>query len=192
MLKDMTPTATGSCFLWKAILYGRSTGAAFPHMFLPEARRPIRMGPRWEISADHPGGGMFDLAILWQAGFDNVTSALGNHPNALLSSASCVLITNAGLARCTRCLRCRCQQQWSAGGATISAKRLSAARNHQCAPRHELLLRHTGMRIGECVNLPFDCLRTLRTRSVGHPRTGQRKLKTRTMGACGIHGLPDH
>ncbi len=24
-----------------------------------------------------------------------------------------------------------------------------------------LLLRHTGMRIGECVNLPFDCLRTL-------------------------------
>jgi DNA primase len=26
--------------------------------------------------------GLFDYAVLWQAGFHNVTSRLGNHPNA--------------------------------------------------------------------------------------------------------------
>jgi integrase len=34
-------------------------------------------------------------------------------------------------------------------------------RRNDLASNALLLLRHTGMRIGECVNLSFDCLRTL-------------------------------
>jgi DNA primase len=65
-------------------LYGRSTGAAFPHMFLPASKGGLYA---WDRVRKYPEiilvEGMFDLAVLWQAGFDNVTCALGNHPNAL-------------------------------------------------------------------------------------------------------------
>jgi DNA primase len=65
-------------------LYGRSTGAAFPHMFLPGSKGGLYA---WERVRRYPEiilvEGMFDLAVLWQAGFDNVTCALGNHLNAL-------------------------------------------------------------------------------------------------------------
>ncbi len=65
-------------------LYGRSTGAATPHRFLPGTKGGLYA---WEKVRGYPEiilvEGMFDLAVLWQAGFHNVTCALGTHLNAL-------------------------------------------------------------------------------------------------------------
>jgi DNA primase len=65
-------------------LYGRSTGAATPHRFLPGSKGGLYA---WEKVRGCPEiilvEGMFDLAVLWQAGFRNVTCALGSHLNAL-------------------------------------------------------------------------------------------------------------
>jgi DNA primase len=65
-------------------LYGRSIGAAAPHRFLPGSKGGLYA---WDNVRRYPEiilvEGMFDLAVLWQAGFDNVTCALGNHLNAL-------------------------------------------------------------------------------------------------------------
>jgi DNA primase len=61
-------------------LYGRSTGAAFPHRFLPGSRGGLFA---WEsvgrFSTLILVEGLFDLAVLWQAGFRNTTCALGTH-----------------------------------------------------------------------------------------------------------------
>ena len=65
-------------------LYGRSIGDAAPHRFLPGTKgglygwAPVSTLPEIILVE-----GMFDLAALWQAGFRNVTCALGNHLNAL-------------------------------------------------------------------------------------------------------------
>jgi DNA primase len=63
-----------------ANLYGRSIGNAAPHRFLPGAKGGLY---RWERVKDYPQiilvEGLFDLAVLWQAGFHNVTCALGSH-----------------------------------------------------------------------------------------------------------------
>jgi DNA primase len=61
-------------------LYGRSIGAAFPHRLLPRSRGGLFA---WE-SVRHSSSvilveGLFDLALLWQSGFRNTTSALGTH-----------------------------------------------------------------------------------------------------------------
>jgi DNA primase len=61
-------------------LYGRSIGAAFPHRLLPRSRGGLFA---WE-SVRHSSSvilveGLFDLAVLWQSGFCNTTSALGTH-----------------------------------------------------------------------------------------------------------------
>jgi DNA primase len=65
-------------------LYGRSTGAATPHRFLPGTKGGLYA---WEKVRGCPEiilvEGMFDLAVLWQAGFHNVTCALGSHLNAM-------------------------------------------------------------------------------------------------------------
>jgi DNA primase len=65
-------------------LYGRSAGAAPPHRFLPGSKGGLY---GWEKVRGCPEiilvEGMFDLAVLWQAGFRNVTCALGSHLNAL-------------------------------------------------------------------------------------------------------------
>jgi DNA primase len=65
-------------------LYGRSTGAATAHRFLPGSKGGLYA---WEKVRKCPEiilvEGMFDLAVLWQAGFHNVTCALGCHLNAL-------------------------------------------------------------------------------------------------------------
>jgi DNA primase len=61
-------------------LYGRSIGAAFPHCLLPGSKGDLFA---WEsvrlcttlILVE----GLFDLAVLWQAGFRNSTCALGTH-----------------------------------------------------------------------------------------------------------------
>ncbi len=59
-------------------LYGRSIGQAFPHRLLPRSKGGLFA---WESVSDFSivilVEGLFDLAILWQAGFRNTTCALG-------------------------------------------------------------------------------------------------------------------
>ena len=61
-------------------LYGRSLGAAFAHRFLPGSKGGLFA---WEAVRQFPSvilvEGMFDLAVLWQAGFRHTTCALGTH-----------------------------------------------------------------------------------------------------------------
>ena len=61
-------------------LYGRSVGAAFPHRLLPRPKGGLFA---WEsvkvFSTVILVEGLFDLAVLWQAGFRNTTSAIGTH-----------------------------------------------------------------------------------------------------------------
>jgi DNA primase len=64
-------------------LYGRSISAsAPPHRFLPGAKGGLYS---WEQVRHCPEvilvEGLFDYAVLWQAGFRNVTCAMGNHLN---------------------------------------------------------------------------------------------------------------
>jgi len=64
-------------------LYGRSRGAAFAHRFLPGSRGGLFA---WEsvrqFSTVLLVEGLFDLAVLWQAGFRNTTCAFGTHLTA--------------------------------------------------------------------------------------------------------------
>ena len=80
----MTPTAIGSCFRWKGICTDAASAPQFPHRFLPGSKGGLYA---WEKVRHYPEiilvEGMFDLAVLWQAGFHNVTCALGTHLNAL-------------------------------------------------------------------------------------------------------------
>jgi DNA primase len=61
-------------------LYGRSIGPAFAHRFLPGSKGGLFA---WEsvrrFSTVILVEGVFDLAVLWQAGFRNATCALGTH-----------------------------------------------------------------------------------------------------------------
>jgi DNA primase len=61
-------------------LYGRSIGAAFPHRFLPHPKGSLFA---WESVNQFATvilvEGLFDLAVLWQAGFRNTTCAFGTH-----------------------------------------------------------------------------------------------------------------
>jgi DNA primase len=64
-------------------LYGRSLStAAPPHRFLPGAKGGLYS---WEQVRQYPEvilvEGLFDYAVLWQAGFHNVTCSMGNHLN---------------------------------------------------------------------------------------------------------------
>jgi DNA primase len=65
-------------------IYGRSVSAAAPpHRFLPGAKGGLYS---WEQARQYPEmilvEGLFDYAVLWQAGFHNVTCSMGNHLNA--------------------------------------------------------------------------------------------------------------
>jgi len=59
-------------------LYGRSIGAAFPHRLLPRSKGGMFA---WESVSGFSTvilvEGLFDLAVLWQAGFRNTTCAIG-------------------------------------------------------------------------------------------------------------------
>jgi DNA primase len=61
-------------------LYGRRIGTAFPHRFLPGSKGDL---VAWETVRQFSSviivEGMFDLAVLWQAGFRNTTCSLGTH-----------------------------------------------------------------------------------------------------------------
>ena len=63
-------------------LYGRSIGAAFAHRFLPGSKGGLYA---WEKVRHCPEvilvEGLFDYAVLRQAGFQNVTCSLGTHLN---------------------------------------------------------------------------------------------------------------
>lgn len=60
--------------------YGRSIGAAFPHRLLPRSKGGLFA---WDsvrfFSTVILVEGLFDLAVLWQAGFHNTTCGLGTH-----------------------------------------------------------------------------------------------------------------
>jgi DNA primase len=59
-------------------LYGRSIGAAYPHRLLPRSKGGLFA---WESVSSCSivilVEGLFDLAVLWQAGFRNTTCAIG-------------------------------------------------------------------------------------------------------------------
>ena len=59
-------------------LYGRSIGTAFPHRLLPRSKGGLFA---WESVSRFSNvilvEGLFDLAVLWQAGFRNTTCAIG-------------------------------------------------------------------------------------------------------------------
>ncbi len=61
-------------------LYGRSIGGAVPHRFLPRPKGGLFA---WSTVRNYPDvilvEGLFDLAVLWQAGFVNTTCAFGVH-----------------------------------------------------------------------------------------------------------------
>jgi DNA primase len=61
-------------------LYGRSTGTAGPHRLLPRSKGGLFA---WESVNRFATlilvEGLFDLAVLWQAGFPNTTCAIGLH-----------------------------------------------------------------------------------------------------------------
>jgi hypothetical protein len=76
-------------FPLEANLYGRSIGNAAAHRFLPGAKCGLY---GWERVKQSPEiilvEGLFDPAVLWQAGFRNVTCAIGSHLNARCSNNS--------------------------------------------------------------------------------------------------------
>ena len=63
--------------------YGRSIAAAFAHQFLPGSKGGLFA---WELVRQFPTvilvEGLFDFAVLWQAGFRQATCSLGTHLNA--------------------------------------------------------------------------------------------------------------
>jgi DNA primase len=70
-------------FPLEANLYGRAIGNAAAHRFLPGSKGGLY---GWERVKHYPEAilveGLFDLAVLWQAGFHNATCAMGSHLNA--------------------------------------------------------------------------------------------------------------
>ena len=70
-------------FPLEANLYGRAIGNAAPHRFLPGGKGGLygweRVNHYSEVILVE---GLFDLMVLWQAGFRNATCALGSHLNA--------------------------------------------------------------------------------------------------------------
>ena len=65
-------------------LYGRSIGAAFPHRLLPRSKGGLFA---WDsvgvFSSVILVEGLFDVAVLWQAGLRNTTCAIGTHLTAV-------------------------------------------------------------------------------------------------------------
>jgi DNA primase len=64
-------------------LYGRSVGSAFAHRFLPGTKGGLYAWEKIRQSSEVIlVEGLFDYAVLRQAGFPNVTCSLGTHLNA--------------------------------------------------------------------------------------------------------------
>src|SRR5262252_7968093 len=77
-----TASAIASCFLWKRTYTG-ARSATPPHIVSCGGKGGLY---GWERVKHYPEvilvEGLFDLAVLCQAGFRNATCALGNHLNA--------------------------------------------------------------------------------------------------------------
>jgi len=71
------PCCQDSCIV---NLYGRSISAAFAHRFISGTKGDL---VAWETVRQFPSvilvEGIFDLAVLWQAGFRHTTCAFGTH-----------------------------------------------------------------------------------------------------------------
>ncbi len=117
-------------------LYGRSLSAsAPPHRFLPGAKGGLYC---WEQVRRYPEvilvEGLFDYAVLWQAGFYNVTCAMGNHLNAhqyrqLCDSPRTVYLafdadTNGSGQQAAQSLACRLRERG------VNARRISLPEGH--------------------------------------------------------------
>jgi len=104
-------------------LYGRSLSAAAPpHRFLPGAKGGLYA---WDQVRQYPEvilvEGLFDYAVLWQAGFHNVTCSMGNHLNAHQYRQLCDLPrtvylafdadTNGSGRQAAQSLACRLREQ---------------------------------------------------------------------------------
>jgi len=104
-------------------LYGRSISAtAPPHRFLPGAKGGLYA---WEQVRRYPEvilvEGLFDYAVLWQAGFHNVTCSMGAHLNThqfrqLCDGTRTVYLTfdadpNGSGQQAAQCLACRLSEQ---------------------------------------------------------------------------------
>jgi len=71
-------------------LYGRSIGTAFPHRLLPRSKGALFA---WDAVSAFSSvilvEGLFDVAVLWQAGFRNTTCAIGTHLTPVQWSQLC-------------------------------------------------------------------------------------------------------
>ena len=95
-------------------LYGRSLSAtAPPHRFLPGTKGGLYS---WDQVRQYPEvifvEGLFDYAVLWQAGFHNVTCSMGTHLNAHQFRQLCDGPRTVYLA-----FDADHKRQWPAGGA---------------------------------------------------------------------------
>jgi DNA primase len=117
-------------------LYGRSLSAsAPPHRFLPGAKGGLYA---WQQARRYPEvilvEGLFDYAVLWQAGFHNVTCAMGNRLSLqqyrqLCDSPRTVYLafdgdTNGSGQKAAQSLACRLTEQGS------NARRISLPAGH--------------------------------------------------------------
>jgi DNA primase len=104
-------------------LYGRSISAsAPPHRFLPGAKGGLYS---WEQVRRYPEvilvEGLFDYAVLWQAGFHNVTCSMGSHLNVHQYRQLCDRLrtvylafdadTNGSGQQASQSLACRLREQ---------------------------------------------------------------------------------
>ena len=110
-------------FPLEANLYGRSLStSAPPHRLLPGAKGGLYS---WQQVRHCPEvilvEGLFDYAVLWQAGFHNVTCSMGNHLNAhqyrqLCDGPRTIYLaldadTNGSGQQATQSLACRLREQ---------------------------------------------------------------------------------
>ena len=117
-------------------LYGRSISAsAPPHRFLPATKGGLYA---WEQVRRYQEvilvEGLFDYAVLWQAGFHNVTCSMGNHLNAIQFRQLCdgtrtVYLTfdadsNGSGQQAAQWLACRLREQG------LNARRVSLPDSH--------------------------------------------------------------
>jgi len=117
-------------------LYGRSISpSAPPHRFLPGAKGGLYA---WEQVRQYPKvilvEGLFDYAVLWQAGFHNVTCSMGNHLNVrqyrqLCDNLRTVYLafdadTNGSGPQAAHSLACRLKEQG------VSVRRVSLPDGH--------------------------------------------------------------
>jgi DNA primase len=104
-------------------LYGRSIGSAFPHRLLPRSKGGLFA---WNSVRQFPNlilvEGLWDLAVLWQAGFRNTTCAIGTHLTPMQFAQLCETA-----ARCVYLVFDQDDNQAGQQAALVLAQRLQQA-----------------------------------------------------------------